>query len=789
MRFGAKRKFSTMLMVSIFLSLATTHILQVEALPQKEIAYDDGTTLSFLVPLVGRYFAVNFSLPEGWVLAKLLKAKFYIHTNGATFTVHVYMGDGSTELIRINCTPTAPPFSQMFEVDLSTLNIIVAKNFYICFEGIDPYKGTNLGIDGDPPFDGRSFWKDGSSGSWREETNGDYMIRAVVEFYIPSREPDWSTPDEVIDLDVSADGSIVAAATSEGLKVYDAAGNQLWNWSQTGFTAVSVSDNGNVVVAAIYNGTYGWSHLLFWKNAKTLSGNSPPDWSSQNLWGLIWKEALDVSSDGSQVVAVGTGQNVFYWNDTLTLSGSNIGATWTDFLGNYQLEFVDISDDGDVIAILGEYRADEGVYYDAFVYKSCNTRTGPQGRSYNLNYSFGDAVRCGGIALSDDGQYVVAGVGNCVYFFNMSLTEGWAPQWKCSLEEFELVAAVDISGDGNTVVAVTNDRGSSPSNLLIFQNAVSKVGIASSDHKFTLAGDYTDCDYVDVSIDDAGNLAAAGTGDYLFAFNASTGEPLWLYNGTYPKVSKFVRVSEDGQVIASAGSETDSLHFFSLVPKTAVVTFDQVGVGSDYSGPVLKVDGVNYTVSSLPASFVWGVGSNHTFEFYEVLYADGKRYVWKETKGLSTGRSGTITVPDAGGYVNATYKTQYLVTVTASPSEAQGGTFQITFTSCGTTFINKTGRTPYSVWIDAGTTVTVSNPQQEIKGYKFQSYSPSDSLYIDEPKIITLIYAQPPVGGYIVPADTLMPASAPSVTTASLLILGLTAVAALTVAVKKKRNL
>jgi hypothetical protein len=463
------------------------------------------------------------------------------------------------------------------------------------------------------------------------------------------------------------------------------------------------------------------------------------------------------------------------------------------------LEFVDISDDGDVIAILGKCTmggngdGEKGVYYYAFVYKNCTSRTDYQQQSYNLTYSFGSAVECGGIALSDDGRYVVAGVGNYIYFFNTSMTEDWAPQWRYSLKEFEWVAAVDISSDGNTVVAVTNEMFSSPSNLLIFQNAASKTGIVSADHEFTLAGDYTDFDYTDVSIDGAGNLAAAGTGDYLFAVNVSTGEPLWLYNGTYPEVSTFVRVSENGQVIVSAGSEMDSLHFFTLGPKKAVVTFDQVGVSLDYTKPVLNVDGVNYTVSSLPASFTWDVGGNHTFEFYEMLYVDGKRYVWKETKGLSTGRSGTITVPDVGGYVNATYKTQYLVTVTASPSEARGGTFQITFTSCGTTFNNKTGITPYSVWVDAGTTVTVSNPQQEINRYKFQSYSPSNILYINGSKIITLIYAQiyaqPPVGGYIVPTDTLMPASTPSVTTASLLILGLTVAATLTVAVKKKRNL
>jgi len=389
--------------------------------------------------------------------------------------------------------------------------------------------------------------------------------RAKAQPQIPFREPDWSTPDEVFDLAVSADGSIVAVATSEGLKVYNAIGSLLWSWSQTDFTvtAVSVSDDGNVVVATRYNGTSGWSHLLFWKNAKTLSGNPQPNWSSEGLGGRIAEEALDVSSDGNQVVAVGTGPNVFYWNNTLTLSGEEQPTTWWDYL-DYWLEFVDVSDDGDVIAILGKYETGKSFYYDAFVYKDCRTRTRYQNGGYNLTYDFGSSDTCGGIALSNNGQYVVAGVGNRIYFFNMSMTGDWAPQWISQRKEGEWVVAVDISSDGNVVAAVTNGLFESPGGLVIFQDATSKTGDVSADKNFAAASQYTEHNYWNVSVDGAGNLAAAGTGDYLFAVNASTGEPLWLYNGTYSKVSRFVRVSEDGYVVVSAGYEIDSLYYFSL---------------------------------------------------------------------------------------------------------------------------------------------------------------------------------------------------------------------------------
>jgi hypothetical protein len=398
-----------------------------------------------------------------------------------------------------------------------------------------------------------------------------------VEAQIPRRDPDWSTPDEVTDLAVSADGSLIAAATLEGIKVYDATGSLLWSWSQDNcdLRAVRVSDDGNVVVAALENTTSKTSHLLYWKNAKTLRGHPQPIWGSENL-GNLWirHKLLDVSSDGNQVVVIADRRKVFYWNNALTLSGFNKPATWTDDPLD-SLENVDISDDGDITIIIGVFTTyDNEIYHDHYsvvVYKGCKSRTGIQGKNYDLRFDFdGIDYYSGRIALSDNGKYLVASLGMadryCIYFFNTSMVGDWAPQWSYELNGNEQVEALDISSDGNTIVAVTNELdGLSPCDLLIFQAAASKMGdVSSADYEFTLASHYTHRDYDDVSVDGAGRLAAAGTGDYLFAVNATTGEPLWLYNGTYTRVSMFVRVSEDGRVVASAGYEVDSLYYFTV---------------------------------------------------------------------------------------------------------------------------------------------------------------------------------------------------------------------------------
>ena len=58
----------------------------------------------------------------------------------------------------------------------------------------------------------------------------------------------------------------------------------------------------------------------------------------------------------------------------------------------------------------------------------------------------------------------------------------------------------------------------------------------------------------------------------------------------------------------------------------------------------------------------------------------------------------------------------------------------------GTTYSNVQRTTPWTEWADAGTTVTVSEPQDIVNGYKFDHYDPSQSVTMTAAKTITLIY-------------------------------------------------
>jgi hypothetical protein len=88
------------------------------------------------------------------------------------------------------------------------------------------------------------------------------------------------------------------------------------------------------------------------------------------------------------------------------------------------------------------------------------------------------------------------------------------------------------------------------------------------------------------------------------------------------------------------------------------VTFDQSGVGSDFTGTVVTIDGAPYTRSTMPAVFWWDSGSSHTFSFISPLIVNiSTQYNWASTTGLSTLQSDTLTITGSGS-VTGNYATE-----------------------------------------------------------------------------------------------------------------------------------
>ncbi len=96
----------------------------------------------------------------------------------------------------------------------------------------------------------------------------------------------------------------------------------------------------------------------------------------------------------------------------------------------------------------------------------------------------------------------------------------------------------------------------------------------------------------------------------------------------------------------------------------AQVTFNQTGVSNDFTGTLVTIDGVNYTVMDLPLSFTWDIGSNHIFTYQSPLLvaAAERRYIWNSTDGPIPLQSGNLTVTTAQT-VTGKYKTQLQMSI------------------------------------------------------------------------------------------------------------------------------
>jgi subtilisin family serine protease len=92
------------------------------------------------------------------------------------------------------------------------------------------------------------------------------------------------------------------------------------------------------------------------------------------------------------------------------------------------------------------------------------------------------------------------------------------------------------------------------------------------------------------------------------------------------------------------------------------ITFSQTGVGSDFSGTVVTIDGANHDRSSV--WFWWYDQSIHTFAFQSPLVCapNAKQYSWNATTGLSTNQGDSSFHVTQSGSITGNYKTLYNVT-------------------------------------------------------------------------------------------------------------------------------
>jgi parallel beta-helix repeat protein len=141
-------------------------------------------------------------------------------------------------------------------------------------------------------------------------------------------------------------------------------------------------------------------------------------------------------------------------------------------------------------------------------------------------------------------------------------------------------------------------------------------------------------------------------GNYWSDYNGTD-----VYSGPNQDLPRSDGIGDTPYVIVD--NTTDS---FPLMQPGPSIMFTCSGVGSDFTGTIITIDGVGYGPGGVnrtfPASFWRDNGSAHTFAFQSPLIvgAGAKQYVWNSTTGLSSSQSGSILF-NSPGSVTGNYVT------------------------------------------------------------------------------------------------------------------------------------
>jgi len=336
------------------------------------------------------------------------------------------------------------------------------------------------------------------------------------------------------DIAISKDGQYVAAATiAQRVHFYSRSGDGTPLWTSTlseDTLSIAISADGDCVAVGTSTGVH------FWKNARSLTLNPTPDWRSKSI-GQIDRRCLDISDDGNYVVACGSGEEVFYWANAKSNSGSDISTTWQRAFGAF-IETIDLSSDGDYVAA--------GVWRDVAYWKNARSLTGNPAPTW-FSTSPGDVII--DIAVSDDGNYVAAagtaGPSPLYYWANARSLSGDPMYTWDSAPGVEFVA-LDMSSDGDSIFAggytATDDK------VYFWTGSTTKMGTINPTWTYTITP------IVDVSMDTVGDLMAAGDNGGNIHFFDRNGDKKWSQSLDTDMVSTSISGNGGTLAVATTGS-------------------------------------------------------------------------------------------------------------------------------------------------------------------------------------------------------------------------------------------
>jgi WD40 repeat protein len=399
--------------------------------------------------------------------------------------------------------------------------------------------------------------------------------------------PIWSDPVDTNDIALSADGQYVVVGTDEGVRFYGRSSPiPLWIYSGgTTITSVAISADGSYAAA----GTLG--KIYFWADAKSLTGNPPPTWTSVQVTGGYFEHrCLAISADGNYVAACGTGENVFYWADATGKSGSNIATTWMEYLAD-QVEAIAISDDGNHVAAAG-FDVNEGSEGVLGYWNNAISLTGhskPTWKGQVTDEAFGD------VAISNDGNYVAVAGGapvgtSTVYYWAGATTRSTLSESYTWFGGVDIIStSVDMSCDGDSVIAGARiqDTGLPTGSVYFWGGATNLSGNPAPSWTYP-----TVAPVEDVAINDAGTYMAAvdyEIPDTLYFFDRQ-GNVLWQDVHISGQV---LSISCDGRTLAVGHYPEDTAYLLDT------------GYSSPCCGEVEPVGGVVMPANNLAIAAPW----------------------------------------------------------------------------------------------------------------------------------------------------------------------------------------
>lgn len=193
-----------------------------------EIGYDDGTAENAHAFYdAGNGWAVKFTLAEGQSSAQVTGGLFrfwdesFPTPGGTNFAVEIYDDSGEDgapgKKLAGPITAEALRNGEWTQVDLAGEGVVVDSDFYILYIQTDPNPNTPaLATDEDGEFSGRSWQNIGGEWSPVPEEDGNYMIRALVDYEAQSPVITSPAPDTVTKEDsVTVEGTAAPGGTVE----------------------------------------------------------------------------------------------------------------------------------------------------------------------------------------------------------------------------------------------------------------------------------------------------------------------------------------------------------------------------------------------------------------------------------------------------------------------------------------------------------------------------------------------------------------------------------------------